>query len=362
MRHVRALGRVSRAPGALRLRPVVPLLAGLLAQGSPSSGQAVKVLDAERGRMIVGGLEYGYGVFGNSVDHARGLLYVVESADPHVVQALSLSDGRVVATYGAGAGDGPGEVRDVVSVAPVSDGVLVADRDRVIHWDAGGRLLATWRPNHTVTSVCGLQGKPAIPTWDGAARPGPGGSMAKLPSAGWSHWDQALSREEVLASPDNWFMDVLYARIACADSVAYVQMKTSVVAYPILGDALEVAIPASFAERADPDYGKRDDGVHRPWIMDFGTDGTGRLLLIRLSLWRRDEYAAALVDPRTGRHSLIVDRAAWANARQLVGVYRDSAVVAKRPVGERTVNGVTRRALLSELEELWLHPLRDDDP
>ncbi len=80
----------------------------------------------DSGRTIIGGIEYDFGHI-YALDHSRGLIYLVESRDPYLVEARSLEDGSVVGRYGHGRGEGPGEVETIAAIATGPEGVFVAD-------------------------------------------------------------------------------------------------------------------------------------------------------------------------------------------------------------------------------------------
>ncbi len=349
----------SPAPGRIFGLAVV-LLAGLAASASPLPGQERMEIDSRGGRMIVGGMKYAFTTFGgNALDHARGVLYVVESADPFRVQALSLSDGRVLKAFGAGEGDGPGELRGVVAVAAVDDGVLVADHGRVLRWDSKGNLLASWRPSVPgVPSICSLRSEPATPVLGGIAFRPPDGGISTIP-ANLPPLERLLPRDDPEAA-EEIAMEIIASNIACADDVAYVQLGNRIMAYSLNGAVFELPIPTPLAEdarRSRPEP-REGSGTYTSWYHSMSSDDRGRIVLIQLSL-RAHEFAGAAIDPGTGCYSLIVDEEDGHRSRQLMGVYRDSALMYERDRIERELDGRMVTVLTTSTSSIWLRPIRD---
>ncbi len=128
-------------------KAAVALLVGLA--GSPSSlwGQGRLEIDSGAGRIIAGGFEYAFRMFGgNAIDHSRGV--PVRGRERRSVPhsgAVSLRRQSTEHVRCRRRRNGPGELRAIVAVVATDDGVLVAGYDRVLRWDSWGKLLETWR-------------------------------------------------------------------------------------------------------------------------------------------------------------------------------------------------------------------------
>jgi len=327
------------------------------------SGQERLQIDSSEGRLIAGGIQYEFVTFGGSaIDYDLGLLYVVESADPFRVQALSLSDGTVRGVFGAGEGDGPGELRAVVSVAAVEgDGVVMADHGRIVRWNAEGDLLYTWSPAVPgVPNVCALRGRPVIAVLGGVAFRTPEGATRTVPFQLPS--PEALFPTNDRERAEEMAMELITSEIACSGDTAYVQTGNQVMAYSLTGDVFELQIPDVFSEDARRSRGTpRRPGVYLSWYHGMSIEDGGQVVLTTLSL-DPHAFAAAAIDPGTGCYRLILDEDDASHSRQLMAIYRDSALVAHRGRIERELDGRSVMATSSQLSSIWLHPFRRTGP
>lgn len=355
---------VMRGPGA-----GVALLAVLWAV--PLVGQGRLEIVPDKGRVLLGGIEWGFSEEVMAVDHVERLIYVSDLSDPFAAFAVSLEDGSVRGTYGAGEGDGPGELRrSLAAVAAAPRGVLVTDGGRVNHWDASGDLVSTWRPYEmaipggaaTHFAICSFRGRPAMPTVTGVLLRSPEGEESPFGE-----------RSPGPGGGDLEFMrDLMSADIACTENVAYVWMGNRLTAHAADGTTTDIQIPAPFEEEVDR-RSQRSRSRSRSvspsgssLMIVFGsaprlsTDGNGRLVLSQKPRYGH-ELVGALIDPHTDCSSLILDRGDRVLERVFMGVYADSAIVYQRhtrsrQVGGRTVEGVEDRAY-----QISLHPLRRID-
>ena len=82
-----------------------------------------------------------------AVDHVQRLIYVSDLSDPFAVLALSIEDGSLRGTYGAGEGDGPGELRR----PPAAGGR--PGRRHGVGWWVRESLDRRWRPGFDVAAL-----------------------------------------------------------------------------------------------------------------------------------------------------------------------------------------------------------------
>ncbi len=344
--------------GGHHLGAAVLLLAAVAGLGGPDlHGQARIEIDAERGRRIVGGIGYQFGVRGgNAVDSARAVMYVMESADPFRVEARSLEDGRVLRTFGSGEGVGPGELLSVAALTATPDGVLATDRHRIHRWDEQGALLKSWAPSlPMVPDVCLLDGDLYIPVLGGVARLTPDGQMFTIPPDATPERFISGMDTEAMSEAAN---DLATSRITCSEGGAYVQMGSSITAYRPDGRVSEVSLPDLFEEdvrnsRGEP---RRGSNAYFHWYNSLSHDPRGRMVLVQSSL-NNPDYTALLLDTESGCHSLVVDPADRSDVRQFIGVYRDSALMYEREVVMRELEGRSVRAVTSGAQSIWLRPM-----
>ncbi len=139
-----------------------------LAAGATAAAQQILEVDLDAGRKLAGGPEYSFNSDNAVVDYGRRLVLVTEAADPLAVTAYSLDDGLVQHVFGGGrAGDGPGELTQVLATAVGPSGVFVLGPGRVLHWSWSGALLHQWRLPLPPDALCALNDRPAVPLQHG---------------------------------------------------------------------------------------------------------------------------------------------------------------------------------------------------
>ena len=328
--------------GAASLWPVLAAFAAL-----PLASQERTTLDIEAGRVVVGGDERAFGPFA-AVDHARGIVYVVDAIEPLSALAVSLEDGSTLAVYGGSRGDGPGELRSLAGLFPTGDGVMVSGGGVINHWLLDGSLAAAWRPSLPqgawFPSQCALKGQPVVATLYGVARRRPDGSWAALGS-----------RPEGETDPDIFGA----TRMACIGEVAFV-LDERLTAYALDGRATPVELPAEIEEISRGWRENKRPGVIGHPYRGVADDGNG-LPLVLLPRFVRSMVYGALIDPNTGCHTIIsAPDAVSRQTHSLIGMYRDSAVVAESVVSEREIDGVVTRVLDTTASRIGLYPLRPD--
>ena len=121
------------------------LLAAIWA--APLVGQERVEIVPDEGRIVLGGIEWGLSEEVMAVDHVRRLIYVNDLSDPFAVLALSIEDGSLRGTYGAGEGDGPGEWRR----PPAAGGR--PGRRHGVGWWVRESLDRRWRPGFDVAAL-----------------------------------------------------------------------------------------------------------------------------------------------------------------------------------------------------------------
>lgn len=327
-------------------RALAGLVAGVLAW--PVQAQERLVMDLEAGRRIVDDWTYGFRPF-SATNHQDGLLFVFDLSDPLVAMAISLADGTVVGRYGRGKGEGPGELRQLTDVAETPDGVLVSDGTRVNHWHLDGTLIGSYRPSGHGTagtmSLCSLRGQPVVPER---------GAILKRDSTG--AW-RAVGPGQLLPGT---FKLSAGSDIACFGDVAYT-LYERIGGYTLDGEAFEVPIPPELQEAS-----RRWRERIKPPAIPFpygglSHDGEGRLFIATPEMGPGD-VAGGIIDPQTGCYKVVIDPdPRTRRLRRVMGIYRDSVLVAGSEVTERVINGVRRKVIdPSSAHVIALRPLRPD--
>lgn len=322
-------------------------LATLICASSLSGQERLEIVGSE-GRILLDGIEWALVEEIMAVNHEERILYVGDLSDPFAVLALSLDDGSLRGTFGAGEGDGPGELRRLAVVAAARNGVMVSDGGRVNHWDASGKLVSTWRPgSSTVTALCSLRRQPAVALFDGVLRRSPDGGGIEFGMRPRPEGEVGIEHLAEFAA----------ANMVCISGVAYVQMGNSVMAHRPEGETNRIRIPPPL--EADAAERRPAPGSRRlvPWYQSLSTDGFGRLVLGQAPRYGH-EFVGALIDPRTGCYSLILDREDRVVERSFMGIYADSAIVYHRHTGSREVNGRTIDYAEPIAYRIALRPLR----
>lgn len=342
------------------MRISVPcLLLGSL--GSLEAQERVEI-DHDAGRVILDSPEWAFTDL-IAVDHRERLLYIGDLAEPFAILAFSLDDGSLQGKYGGIQGDGPGELRDLVAVAAMHDGVVMADHARMNRWGVKGNLVWTWRPPVSVVSdVCSFRDDPAVPAFEGAVLRASDGDPLMLGKStpvedAISTGDGAYERAREFA------MELSFSNIACVGDVAYVQMGNRLMAHTADGETHDVEIPPPLAEDAARGRRPPGEGRYRAWYAGMSTDGGPRLVLRQFPRSGR-EFSGAVIDPVTECYTLVSDRDRGMLARKFMGMYRDSALVYYRHWGPREVDGRTVNIIEPEAYRVALRPLRrlDGEP
>ncbi len=299
-------------------------------------------IDHASGRTVVNNGEYAFRETA-SIDHQAGLIYVVDASEPLAAMAFSIADGTLLGTLGGRQGEGPGELRDLVAVAAIAGGVVVADHTRVIRWRLDGSLADVWTPNGPpIPSLCSLQDAPAVPLPGGVIRRKRDGPDFVL---GPGKVGTSITGADLESAQAAAFLYGV-SKTACIDSVAYV-LNERLTAFSMEGAILELPIPAEMEEaskRAREAARRQGPGrfLH-PYSGLYG-DGEGNLLITR---WAAS-IPGARVDPATGCYSLLLDNQPLRSSRRLVGIYQDSAVVLESPTSVQTINGKPRTVVYAD--------------
>lgn len=326
---------------------VTRVLAFLLAGAStlPLSAQERLEIDVEAGRVIIDGFEYDFTRVA-AVDHERRIVYVVDAVEPLGVMALSIEDGSRIAIYGGSRGDGPGELRSLTSVSLSPEGVLVSGGGVINHWGREGNLIGAWRPGLSdasrVPGQCMVNGRLVVPSLTGA--------IWRRPDGSW----ELLGRRP----GGNVGTDIFGAtRLACIDDVAYV-LDERLAGYSPDGSVTRLSLPEE-VEEASRSWREnlRGGAVGHPYSALFD-DGTGQLVVV-VPRYARGEVLGATIDPATGCYAIITSPdPVTRRTHALIGMHRDSAVVAESEVEEQVVNGVRTPVLYPGARRIALRPLR----
>ncbi len=323
-----------------------------------ASAQQVHEILVDSGRTIVGGIEYDFGDV-QTIDHARGLIYLVESRDPYMVEARSLDDGSVVSTYGRGLGNGPGEVEVIWDIAATPEGVLVADGTGIAFWYSSGDLGFDWNPEAPFArTVCAFSGRPAVPLHpSGVAVRKSDGSADPV---GIDKASRSLRFPKMTTVPSQGeaiqlAMGFAYTKLACSDSVAYVLGEDDVLTgYTKDGAAKSVPVPATVVRQARRRREGNRPGVFRQGYSRFDLDNTGRLFI---SQWDQP-FAGTVIDPGTGGYTLLRDNARHRRSRWYVGMHRDSVISVRVDPSPETMNGRQVTVIHTEPSHISIYPVR----
>ena len=333
-------------------------LALCLAGSADVQAQERLRIDHEAGREIVNDWTRAFLGHVFDIDHEAGLVYTVDFADPLSVTVFSLIDGTLVGTFGGGEGAGPGEFQTLDALAGADGGVLMADHLRVDRRDRDGILVWSWLPGSEVPDVCAFQEEVAIPTRGGGtvARTTEGGALP----LGNPDATRPVSADDydTAVRLDGEFMS---SNIACIGDVAYVQAGNTLSGHTLDGRTFAVPIPGEFQEaaRRRREPAPSGDRGYANWYGDLSHDGAGRLVLTMVH-WRLGDIEAvgAVIEPRSGCYSLVVEPGGAKMFRQFMGVYRDSAVVYYRGQSVRTMRGREMTVIDPEAFMIALRPLR----
>lgn len=305
------------------LRPVV------LAIALPTAlcAQQRFEIDHSSGREVVNDWTYGFREF-VAVDRDRGLVYVVDASDPLAVMAFTMADGTLVGTFGGREGEGPGELQAMVAASAAADGVLVSDYRRVNHWNSEGDLVAVWSPHVPgVTDVCALGDHMVVPL--------PGGALVRTPQGretvlGEGRTGRVLMWDD--RSPlEQQATEFMRTQVVCMSDWVYVLSGDRLVGYSLSGARREVALPGELLEA-----GARRRG--RPYTLF--SNGAGSVVV---AMWL-SPLAAAVIDPETGCHSILVDPKPGTSHR-LAAIYKDSALVLESPPTPTMIEGKPTRVV-----------------
>ncbi len=326
---------------------VTGVLAFLLASSTTLtlSAQERLGIDVEAGRAIIEGFEYDFSRIA-AVDHERRIVYLVDAVEPLGVMALSIEDGSRIAIYGGSRGDGPGELRSLRSVSLSPQGVLVSGGGVINHWGREGNLIGSWRPDLSAASrvvgQCMVRGQLVVPSLSGAIRRNPDGS-----------WELLGRRPG-----GNVGTDIFGAtRVACVGDVAYL-LDERLAGYSADGSVARLSLPEEVEEASRSWRENLRRGVTgHPYGAMFG-DGTGQLVVVA-PRFAQGEVVGARIDPATGCYAIITSPdPVTRRTHALIGMYRDSAVVAESEVEERVINGVRTPVLYPGAGRIALRPLR----
>jgi len=320
-------------------RTLAGLAAGVLAW--PLQAQERVEIDLEAGREILNDWTYGFRPFA-ATNHELGLLFVFDQSDPLVAIAVSLADGSVAGRYGRGRGEGPGELRQLTDVAAAANGILVSDGARVNHWHLDGTLIGSYSALGS-GRVCSLRDQPVVP-----------GDQALQWRDSTGSW-RAVARGRPL--PGTYKL-VGGLHLACFGDVAYA-LYERLGGYALDGDPFEVPIPPELQEASR----RWRESIRPPAIpYPYGGlthDGEGRLFVVAPHMGSGN-VIGAFVDPAGGCYRVVTDPdPRTRRLRRVMGIYRDSVIVAGSKLSERVIEGVPTMVIdPGSAHMIKLHPLR----
>ena len=342
--------------------PLTVLVAAGLATGGTVEAQQVLVIDYDSGRIVLDD-EWRAFYSGSAIDHERGVLYVHDDEEPQGIMAFSLETGAHLRTYLASTGDGPRELPQGVRGVAVGPGgrLYIAGMVRVLEFGPQGEYLSHWTPRappRADGSVCDLGGQPAVPALNGVIRRGEDGAGEQvgpdimIVSEDPADWDFDQDISEAL-----WRLRK--ARILCMQDAAFVltehadETDSLAVYYRGSNRAGTLPIPADLAADQMQTVG--------PFLE---TDGRGNLVLRAISTpylaLQEGGYmtAGAIIDPESGCHATIRNPEPNMFQPWLVGIHRDSAVVAYSYAEDSVEGGRPVYEYFDYANKVVLHPLR----
>ena len=231
-----------------------------------------------------------------------------------------------------------------MSLSP--EGVLVSGGGVINHWGREGNLIGASQPDLSAASrvpgQCMVNGQLVVPSLGGAIRRTRDGS-----------WELLGRRPGGNVSTDIFGA----TRVACIGDVAYL-LDERLVGYSPDGSVTRLSLPEE-VEEASRSWREnlRRGAIGHPYGALFD-DGTGQLVVV-VPRFARGEVLGATIDPATGCYATITTPDP-ANRRtfKLIGMYRDSAVVAESEVEEQVINGVRTPVLYPGGRRIALRPLR----
>lgn len=263
--------------------------------------------------------------------------------------AITIEDGSVVGRYGRGRGEGPGELRQVVNVATTSDGVLVSDGTRVNHWRMDGTLVGSYRPSapeaRGTVLVCSLADQPVVPVH--------GGFLRRVSDGSWEAVGPRRPEPGAFSGASDSY-------IICFDDVAYV-LHERLWAYGLNDGAMQIEIPPELEEASR----RWRESIKWPAIpFPYGGlshDGKGRLFIATPRMGPGN-VVGGIIDPTSGCYKVITDPdPRTRRSRWVMGVYRDSVMVAESEPIERVVDGVRTVVVdAGNAQMIALRPLSPD--
>ena len=335
----------------------------VLSAGCADTGHILEI-DYDAGRLVIDD-EWRSIRWESSIDHERGIVYVRDDEEPEGIMAFSLETGEWIRTYMVSTGEGPQELPGGIhGLSAASDGRLyVAGAQKVIEFGPQGQYLSTWIPRVPPRdgAVCELGGQPAVPALGGVVRRGDDGEDEAIGPVVTGDYD-----------PDTWAQDgaivewqLWKSKIACTPHAAFVVAE--------YGTDL---VPSEYDEESDSvtvyyRASNRKGRLLIPEALAVGqaetvgpeavTDGRGNLVLVGVAsvrlvgLWGGFKVTGAVVDPASGCHAVIRNPKSNLFERKLMGIYRDSAVVANEHY-EDDGRGTVR--FFNYAHQVGLYPLR----
>ena len=316
--------------------------------GCADTGQILEI-DYDAGRLVIDD-EWRSIRWESSIDHERGIVYVRDDEEPEGIMAFSLETGEWIRTYMVSTGDGPQELPGGIhGLSAASDGRLyVAGAQKVIEFGPDGEHLSTWIPRVPPRdgAVCELDGQPAVPALGGVVRRGDDGDDEAIGPVVTGDYD-----------PDTWAQDGVIvewqlwkSKIACTPHAAFV-----VAEYGEESDSVTVYYRAS--NRKGRLLMPEELAVVQAETVgpEAATDGRGNLVLVGVSGTMGFKVIGSVVDPASGCHATIRNPRSNLFERAMMGIYRDSVVVANQHY-EDDGRGTVR--FFDYAHQVGLYPLR----
>lgn len=333
--------------------------------GCGEGARQVLEIDYDAGRVVIDD-EMRSIRWESSIDHERGIVYVRDDEEPEGIMAFSLETGEWIRTYMVPTGDGPQELsRGIHGLSAASGGRLyVAGALKVIEFGPQGQYLGNWTPrvHPRDGAVCDLAGQPAVPALGGVVRRGDGGVDEAIgPNVTGDYDPDSWTNDDAIVEGQLW-----KSKIACTPSAAFVVSEYGTDLVPSEYDEESDSVTVYYRESHREGRLLIPEALAAEQAITGGplaaTDGRDNLVLVGVGAiqlvgtWGGFRVTGAIVDPANGCHATIRNPKRNMIERNLMGIYRDSAVVANEYFEESAEDGSVH--FFNYAHQVALYPLR----
>jgi len=282
-----------------------------------------------------------------NIDHERGILYVKDHEEPNGIMAFSLETGERITTFIVGIGGGPHELpRRIDDMIPSSEGgMYLRGGPKILELDAFGQVTGYWQPRvPPFRTICEWDGEPAVLVQGGIVRRS---SDGKNEFIGTSSMDEeqlfASDIDDAIAAVNR----LATSEIMCDSGRALTVLTNdeapdSIAMYSRDGRRQALPSPSDFL----------DERPEWPRQLKPKPDGNGNFVLIS----NDDFIAGKILDPTTGCYAIVQDPIR-SPARELMGIYADSALMLYRHGEPQMHRGQEIMVYFGGAYRAALHPL-----